>query len=92
MIKEERQIVYRTFSVIALIALMIILFSCNKSTEAESCNCYETHELLEPTVINGSIQTVWNFQYNTPSTEQPCSNASDWIFISQSERYKVICQ
>lgn len=93
MTKQERTIVKRTFSVIALIGLVIVLFSCSKEQKAQSCECYETYENLEQVIVQGMPQNTWVFDYDTPLQDEPCSNASDWVYMSNgTKRYKKTCQ
>jgi hypothetical protein len=97
MIKQEQQIVLRTFTVIGVIALLVICFSCNKEepqpTSTSSCECFETYENLEPVIVNGLPQNQWVFDYTTPIIPAPCTNASGWVYMSNgTKRYKTDCQ
>ena len=81
MIKQERQIVRRTFTVIGVIALLVIFFSCNKeepqpATQAVDCNCdrVQSHNLFnlpsgqqfgDYVTINDCSGVQINGQWNT---------------------------
>jgi len=92
MIKQEQQIVRRTFTVMAIIALLVVMFGCNQDPAAQSCECFETYENLEQVTVNGQPSNQWVFDYNTPSQNIPCSNASDYVYMSNgTKRYKTTC-
>ncbi len=78
-----------------LFSLGAFVASCEKEVTQETtkdCKCYEQHETLEPVVVNGIVGVAWQIQYETEPTSQNCENETgNYVYKSQSERYKIVC-
>ena len=75
-----------------ILLVFVAMFSCEKTKNEPTCNCYEYHEKSGVIFPNGTPQTTYLFDYKTSQTSTDCSTATDWIYTTQGRRYKVICE
>jgi len=75
------------------VSLSSLLFSCEKTQQKSACECYEEGETLETlTNQNGMPYQEWVQDYQTPTTQDDCNTAHDWIYNNQaSVRWRKVC-
>ena len=76
-----------------VISVQFMFISCNKEAAQDlQCNCYERHEVIEFESVNGLVGFYWAVQYETLPIYQDCElETGEYIYKSQSERYRIIC-
>lgn len=79
-----------------LLSLTLVAFTSCQQEEIvpnePQCQCYETHEVLEPALINGQVTLTWVTEYETAPLTMDCSTATEYYNTSNTERWKRICQ
>jgi hypothetical protein len=79
------------------IGLVLLVVGCQKEVKSngqDTCNCYESHEMIE-TFYNGqTFTTTWQHQYNTTEAPDLCTKDTDTYvyYNNNNSRYKVECQ